>query len=559
MRHFSRNMLCLALMATFAVFYSSADIPSGYYSSLTGKYGQSLKDALHDIIRPHTQLTYNSLWGYFPETDVYPDLVNGKSRVWDMYSSDFYYYNGGTSGMNREHSFPKSWWGGSVVEAYTDLNHLYPADGPANTAKSNYPLGEVSTATFDNGVTKVGYAVSGEGGGASYVFEPADQYKGDFARTYFYMVTCYQDYTWRYTYMATNSTYLSLTNWAINLLLKWSREDPVSDKEKNRNEAVYKIQNNRNPFIDQPDLIEYIWGNKAGQSYNGGSDTTTTGSPELITPTQNTELKFGDVAVGKSVDLVLYVKGRNLTNNLTVQLYKDDYKMFSSSVTSIDRTAAMTGDGYKLTLTYTPTDTGSHKAKLLILDGGLVGSIGVYLSGRCLPVPSLSKVKALDAQNITDSSYVATWEPSTDVIDYYLVNRKVYDANNNIVTNDSFNVDAEETSLQLNDLVKGQTHTYTVRTSRLGYTSDESNVITVTSSGITGINADRPLALAAVDGGVRIMCSEPLHNVRVYTTGGELVKQYPVISNDAVIYLPMGVYVLTSSSSTHPAKVVVKD
>ena len=98
----------------------------------------------------------------------------------------------------------------------------------------------------------VGIPVAVQGGGSSRVFEPDDEYKGDFARIYFYMVTCYQDYEWRYNYMFTNSTYLSLQNWATDLLLEWSRNDPVSQKEIDRNDAVYKIQGNRNPFVDDP-------------------------------------------------------------------------------------------------------------------------------------------------------------------------------------------------------------------------------------------------------------------------------------------------------------------
>ena len=117
-----------------------------------------------------------------------------------MYS-DIPLYAPSFSGLNREHSFPKSWWGGSqTVGAYVDLNHLYPSEMKANTAKSNYPLGEVDqdkAIKFQNGVCYVGYPAGGQGGGAGYVFEPNEEYKGDFARTYFYMATCYQNLTWK--------------------------------------------------------------------------------------------------------------------------------------------------------------------------------------------------------------------------------------------------------------------------------------------------------------------------------------------------------------------------
>lgn len=77
----------------------------------------------------------------------------------------------------------------------------------------------------------MGYPVAGQGGGAKYVFEPADEYKGDFARTYFYMATIYQDLTWKHTYMVSSNTYPTLNTWSINLLLRWHHQDPVSEKK----------------------------------------------------------------------------------------------------------------------------------------------------------------------------------------------------------------------------------------------------------------------------------------------------------------------------------------
>ena len=174
----------LSILLVFAVLMVNAEIPVGYYTGLNGKTTSELKTALCNIIYDHTPVSsYQALPNYFQKTDVRP---NG-TEWWEMYSNETFSYPS-FSGMNREHSVPKSWWGGTTsIPAYTDLNHLYPSEMSANTAKSNYPLGEVSgTPTFDNGVSKVGYAVTGQGGGASRVFEPADEYKGDFARTYFY-------------------------------------------------------------------------------------------------------------------------------------------------------------------------------------------------------------------------------------------------------------------------------------------------------------------------------------------------------------------------------------
>lgn len=189
-----RALAALCLAAGLAM---SAGIPAGYYSSISGKRDGELKTALHKLLYNHTQISsYNNLPNYFRKTDIYPPDDDRYGQWWDMYS-DIPLYTNSFKGLNREHSFPKSWWGGDTdVKAYTDLNHLYPGEARANQAKSNHPLGEVRTASFNNGVSMVGSPQDGLGGGSALVFEPDDEYKGDFARTYFYMVTCYQDYTW---------------------------------------------------------------------------------------------------------------------------------------------------------------------------------------------------------------------------------------------------------------------------------------------------------------------------------------------------------------------------
>ncbi|MDO4512032.1 MAG: endonuclease [Bacteroidales bacterium] len=485
-----RQLLLSALLSMCVGFAALASAPIGYYRTLNGLKGQALKNAVHNLIKQHTVVTYSSLWRYFPSTDCMP---SDKSRVWDMYSNRTYYFNGfsGVSGMHKEHSFPKSWWGGTEVDAYTDLHHLYPSDGDANMAKSNHPLGEVDNANFDNGVTKVGLPVKGQGGGDGTVFEPDDAYKGDFARTYFYMATCYQDYKWKYTYMVNNSSWKTLNTWAIDLLLKWSRNDPVSDKETDRNDAVYRVQNNRNPFIDHPELIEYIWGDKQDQVFNIGGGDDPQGEPTLITPTQGTELYFGEIGLGKSIDYVVWVKGEGLTNALSTRVYKNDYAMFTTSVKSIDRTVANSEQGYPLVITYTPTAVGNHKAKLLLSDGGLVGSIGVELSADCLPVPTLSALTATAATNVTSAGFVANWIASTDAIDYYIVNHVVLDEDDDEMDREAIIVDASETSYEFSNVMSGYKHAYTVQSYRLGYTSPESNVITIEGMGITGdINGD---------------------------------------------------------------------
>ena len=555
----------LVLMAALTCLGASAAIPDGYYSSLNGKSGQALKDAIHELAIRHTTLSYGSLWAYFAETDCRDD---DNSKVWDMYSDKTYYFRGGTSGvygMHKEHSLPKSWWGGydetQGYAGYTDINHLYPSDGDANMAKSNHPLGEVSTASFDNGVTKVGSPKTGQGGGSNSVFEPDDRYKGDFARTYFYMACAYQNYTWKYTYMLTNNSWKSLNDWSIDLLCRWARNDAVSDKEVSRNDAVQKHQNNRNPFIDFPELFEYIWGNRQGEVFyvdDTNPQPVYDGDPELITPTQGTVLDFGEVAIGKSLDYVLYIKGRGLNNPLSLQLYRYDYEMFNISVTTVSRTAANSAEGYPLTITYTPTALGEHTTRLLISDGGLTGSVGVELRARCVPVPTLSTLTALPASGINGTNYTANWQAANEQVDYYIITRTVYSNDNNEVTTETFTTGSgQETSYVFTDRRPGETHTYSVQSYRLGYLSEPSNVITLDASGITGIEADKPLQVLAVDGGILVKCSESVGRASIYNIAGQEVKRIDNLKDDMVIELPRGIYVLKTSTSHNAWKVAV--
>lgn len=262
-------------VAFFCSTITLAQAPSGYYNTAVGKAEAELKTALYNIIKNHDVLEYYSSSASFRQTDWHPD-----GYFWDMYSN---YKRTSWTGMNREHNMPKSWWSDvpETTVAYSDLHNLYPSDAEANSAKSNYPLGIVTgTPTYTNGVVKVGK--NSYPGYTGTVFEPANEYKGDFARDYMYVVTCYENYAanWRSTGTASmlfnGGTYPVFRPYAVNLLLEWSRNDPVSSKEINRNNAVYLLQGNRNPFVDYPILAELIWGKYKGQAWAGDNATPET-------------------------------------------------------------------------------------------------------------------------------------------------------------------------------------------------------------------------------------------------------------------------------------------
>lgn len=243
-----------------------AEYPTGYYDSLNGKCGAELKTAVKNLMYSHTVISYGEkTWNVFKDTDV--RQVNGQDCWWDMYSNNNVTAASGHSGLNIEHSIANSWWGKTKNDAYKDIVHLNPADAYANNKKANYPFTELSSVTWDNGVTFVGTPKSGMGGGSSKGYEPHDMYKGDFARVCFYMFCVYADdpnTAWKSNtaWMYDTSSELMLQPWAQTMLLRWAANDPVSEKETMRNEGIYKHQKNRNPFIDLPDLADHIWGAK---------------------------------------------------------------------------------------------------------------------------------------------------------------------------------------------------------------------------------------------------------------------------------------------------------
>lgn len=554
------RIIITVVLAICACSSAIAEIPAGYYNSLNGKKEADLKTAAYKVIRNLTKISsYSALPQYFKETDVYPNT----NRWWDMYS-DIPLYAPSFQGLNREHSFPKSWWGGTqTVNAYVDLNHLYPSEMAANTAKSNYPLGTVdrsSKVNFDNGVSTVGYPVTGQGGGSQYVYEPADEYKGDFARTYFYMVTCYQDYIWnqRYMFMLQQNEYPTLNTWSVDLLLKWSREDPVSQKEIDRNEKVYGFQNNRNPFIDFPSLAEYIWGNKKGEPFdlaNAGIPSEPAGDPNLITPTQGMALDLGQVAIGKTVTSRLFFHGEYLSENLSLKIYSGDKDMFSIPSSEIAAYLVNSGDGYWLNVKYQPSALGKHQSKILISDGGMPGSRSVTLLGECLEEPVLYPCTATDPSDITSDSYVANWTaPETDVIDYFVVTRTIYTGGN--ATQQQ--LVAEDNYLLIEDFGASDQESYCVQSSRLGFLSEPSNVVFVNHSGITGVEAEQPLIVTGLEGAIRFICSAPQTNALIYDTTGKLILSIDEIRNNLDINLPAGIYLVTTDQAPSPHKAAVR-
>jgi endonuclease I len=222
--------------------------------------------ALHEIIKGHQRVSYDSIWTHYHVTDEndqgLPDCIYSEYpfQSWNQ-------NQGGPAGqigsfLTREHSWPKDWWGGTVNDAYSDLFHVILGDAHVNGQKGILPLGEAVEGATLWGVSRVGAARAGLGYTGN-VFEPADKYKGDFARNYLYFSIRYLAGSGPLNCADSpmvQADGVTFEAWAIDLLLSWNRDDPPSARETERNNDVYGIQHNRNPFIDHPEYAAAIWG-----------------------------------------------------------------------------------------------------------------------------------------------------------------------------------------------------------------------------------------------------------------------------------------------------------
>lgn len=399
--HKIKKPLSLALLLSSApVIYAQA--PDGYYDSCEGKSGESLLTALHNTISPHTTVSYDELWEVYKTSDIRP---NG--TVWDMYSTKEWTVGAEHCGnysvvgdcINREHSVPQSWFD-SASPMKSDAFHVYPTDGKVNGQRSNYPYGECANGTSlpsNGGVKPLGRTGSCTFPGYSgTVFEPDDEYKGDFARTYFYMATCYNDRisSWSGAIIAGNS-YPCYSSWAVDLFLKWHRQDPVSQKEIDRNNAIYAHQNNRNPYIDFPELAEHVWGDKTGEAWSAESAI----DPAISTPVDGSSVDMGVTAVGVTRSKDITVKGVALSEDVSVSVSGDG---FSASATTLPASAVNSESGTILTIHYISESAGNSSGKLALASGSCMSTVN-------LSAQSLTGLPAGEATDVTASSFVAHW------------------------------------------------------------------------------------------------------------------------------------------------------
>ena len=400
----------------------AASLPA-YYAKVDGKSGKALFDAVQTVTKTgYSSLGYDGLWTAFKTTDK-----KSNGQVWDMYSNCNWTFGSDQCGSysnecdcyNREHSIPKSWFGGSTSGPGCDIFHLVPTDGKVNGMRSNYAFGEVSSASYTYDGAKKGSAksititggntIAGNTGAtisaSGTVFEPRDEYKGDFARGYMGSLlrwageksfTSGEGSDIFTTNFSTGS--FGLTKYGVALLMKWHRQDPVSKKEIDRNNGIQQTQGNRNPFIDYPYLAEYIWGEKAGETLyledimtaydadfvlgeSDGSREDVVRTPVLSVST--TTVNFPSVLVDEESSVSIKVTGVYLTSNITLTISGEDADMFESSRSSLTISEANSSTSQNnVVLTYVPTEKGQHSGILKIASEG-AETLTVKLYGAC--------------------------------------------------------------------------------------------------------------------------------------------------------------------------------
>jgi len=372
MKHFYLFLSFLLLSIT-----AIAQIPANYYDSASGLNGFALKSELHSIISSgYQQNTYNDLLVGYQTTDV-DNYYENDGTVLDMYSEnpagvDSYTYNHSSTDQcgnyssegdcyNREHLIPQSVYG-QGLPMRTDIHQVVPTDGKVNGQRSNFPFGEVNNPswTSTNG-SKVGNnSTTGYSGSA---FEPIDEFKGDIARAVLYFAVRYEGQVGSWSFpMFDGSNDKVFTDWALDMLLQWHANDPVSQREIDRNNAAYTYQNNANPFVNHPEYAQLIW--------NPNPDVTAPTAPTTLIASNPTDSSINldwtastdDVAVTSYnvyIDATLaFNTASNSTSTTATNLTADTLYCFT--ITAVDASGNESVLSNEVCETTTNTGTGSQ-------------------------------------------------------------------------------------------------------------------------------------------------------------------------------------------------------
>lgn len=456
----------LTLIALISAMAGVAQAPAGYYNTATGT-GYTLKTQLYNIIKGHTDRGYAGLWTTYQTSDRDNQYENDNSII-DVYSenpngADPYVYSYGTNQCgtygsegdcyNREHMIPQSTFN-NAAPMVSDAHFIPPTDGKVNGMRSNYPHGMVANATWTslNGGKLGSSALSGYNG---TVFEPINEFKGDIARMYFYFATRYENTVSGYTtYNMFNGTSNQVfAQPFLDMLLQWHAQDPVSAREIARNNAIYARQNNRNPFIDNPNYVNLIWGGSV-------ADTTAPTAPTTLTSSNIGTTSF-TLSWGASTD------------NVGVTSY-NVYQNGALKVTVTGTSATISG--------LTTSTTYAYTVKAKDAAGNLSttsSTLNVTTASPAADTTAPTTPTNISSSGITTSGLTLTWTASTDnigVTGYEIYQDGVLKTN------------TTTTTATITGLSAATSYNYTVKAKdAAGNLSIASSALTITTLANTGV------------------------------------------------------------------------
>ena len=419
------KLLSLNLLLFLSLSLGAKVFDSTYYTNANGKKGEALKTAFYNIIKNPNVVSYDELYEGYKKTDTRSD---GKVRDWYSKTTNYTHvtdkagrYKQEGDCYNREHSVPQSWFSGNNLKS--DIVHVIPTDGYVNNRRSNLPFGEVVNAKYSSngGYCKMGPAKSGLGYSGD-VFEPGDDVKGDLARVYFYMATCYQDKALNWGHdVFTGTTYQPLADWAYKMFLRWAKEDPIDDVERARNDAVQDVQGNRNPFVDYEGLEQYIWGDYKDVAFSATNYVNPYGG-EAPVQKETAEASFAQIEKALNV---------GDTYQQTVTTNSDGAVSYESSnhkVATVDSQTGLVTAVAEGTVVVTATIAATEKylaasARYTVI----VGNPGVDPQ----PVVSGDYVKVTSAPDDWSGTYLIVYESGNCVLNGAL---ESIDAPNNFIT-----------------------------------------------------------------------------------------------------------------------------
>ena len=297
--------------------------PAGYYNSAHGKNGKSLREAINQIISGHNVISYSSTDEVMSVIDADPINKNNVILIYSRKSDPT--SNCCSNGWNREHLWPNSYGIDNRGPAYSDIHALRPCDSNVNSSRGNKHFDESDPESRYYKFPSHPEAILCSSDNNSW--SPPESLKGDIARAMFYMDIRYEgkngEPDLELTHELAEITSSNSKMGSLKTLLIWHMLDPVSEEEEIRNDRVYEIQNNRNPFIDRPQWVSSIWGNPLQISISETANSIKVSWPTTIPRTVlETSKDLTQWEVIKSPIIIQGDQNSTFANGLTNQSFR---------------------------------------------------------------------------------------------------------------------------------------------------------------------------------------------------------------------------------------------